>query len=97
MWQQSEPLDDETSRVSEAKHVFDDQVEALAPEPVECFEHGLRSAVHPSLVHVHCHESVQQWAVFVLASASVIGHYVVGCVDAEPLLTSYAPGDSRFA
>ena len=64
VWQQSESLDDDAGLACEAEQVFDDQVEALALEPVERLEHGFRGSVHPSLVHVHGHEPVQQRAVF---------------------------------
>jgi hypothetical protein len=63
-WQQSEPLDndtrDDTVLTWEAEEVLDDHVEALALKPVECLEQSFRRPVHPSLIHVHGHEFVQQ-------------------------------------
>lgn len=64
VWQESETLNDDAALAREAEQVFNDQVEALATEPVKRVEHRFRGAVHPSLVHVHGYEIVQQRAVF---------------------------------
>ena len=96
-WQQSEPLYDDTGLTWEAEEVFDDHVEALALKPVECLEQSFRGSVHPSLIHVHGHEPVQQRGVFVCAPAGVIRHHVVGRVDTQTVLSRYAASDGRFA
>ena len=64
VWQEPEPFYNDTGLTWEAEEVFDDQIEALALKPVECLEHGFRRSIHPSLVHIHGHEPVQQRAVF---------------------------------
>jgi len=64
MWQQSETLDNNTGIQWQAQQILDDEVETFALKPVERFEHGFRRSVHPSLIHVHVDELVQQRAVF---------------------------------
>ena len=94
-WQQSEALDDHTRFPWEAEDVFNDHAEALAPEPVECLKHGFRGSVHPSLVHGQ--ELAQERAVLGCAPAGVIGHYVVGRVEMQTMLSRYATSDGRLA
>ena len=96
-WQQSEPLYDDAGLTWEAEQVFDDHVEALALKPVECFEQSFRGSVHPSLIHLHGHEHVQQRGVFVCAPAGVIRHHVVARVNTQAVLSGYATSDGRFA
>ena len=64
---------------------------------MEGLEHRVRGAVHPSLIHVHGHEPVQQRGVLARAPAGVIRHHVVGRVQTQPVLSRYAMSDRRFA
>ena len=60
--EQPEALDDGTRLPWQAEKVLDDQVEAFTPKPVERLQHDVRGPVHPSLVHVHGQEPVQEGA-----------------------------------
>lgn len=95
--QQSEPLYDDTGLTWEAEQVFDDHVEALALKPVECLEQSFRGSSHPSLIHIHGHEPVQQGGVFVCTPAGVVRHRVVGRVNTQTVLSRDATSDGRFA
>jgi hypothetical protein len=90
-WQQSEPLNDGAGDNAvltwKAEEVFDDQVETLALKPVECLEQSFRGSVHPSLIHVHDHEPMQQRALFLCAPAGVIRHHVVSRVKTQTVLS----------
>ena len=79
--QQSEALDDHTGACRQAQQVFDDQAEALALEPVEALQHGLRRPLHPALIHVHGLEPAQVRRLFRPGTASVIRHHLVGRVQ----------------
>ena len=83
--QESEPLDDDTGLTWEGEEVFDDHVEPLALKPRESLEHRPRASVHPSLIHVHGHEPVQQRGVRVRAPAGVIRHRIVGRIEMQPV------------
>src|SRR5271157_2878588 len=96
-WQQSETLDDHAGFLREAEEVFDDQVEALALEPMERLEHGFRGSVDPALVHVHGNELAQQQRVSGRAPAGVIRHHVVGGVEMQTVLSCYATSSGRLA
>ena len=97
MRQQSEPFDDDGRLAREAENVFDDQIEALTPKPVERLEHRLRQSFKPPLVHVHDHELMQQRTVFGRAAASVIRHHVVSGVDTQAVLICQATRNSGLA
>lgn len=64
---------------------------------MECLEQSFRGSVHPSLIHVHGHEPVQQGGVFVSAPAGMIRHHFVGRVNTQTVLSRYATSDGRFA
>ena len=86
-WQQSEPLCDDTGLTRQAEEIFDNPVEGLALKPGECLEQSFRWSVHPSLIHFHGHEPVQQRGVFLCAPAGVIRHHVVGRVYMQTVLS----------
>jgi hypothetical protein len=96
-WQQPEAFNDHTRFSWEAQQIFDDQVEALAPKPVEGLQHGLRGSVRPTLVHVHCRELGQLWTVVGCAAPGVIGHHIVGRIDMQTVPSGYAACDGRLA
>src|SRR6266511_1540576 len=96
-WQQPEAFDDHTGFPRKAEEVFDDQVEAFAPKPVERLEHGCRRSVHPPLVHVHGRELAQKWAVFGCAAGGVLRHHIVCGIKTQTELSRYAACSSRLA
>src|SRR6266542_2576449 len=93
----TEPFDDHTGFPRKAEEVFDDQVEAFAPKPVERLEHGCRRSVHPPLVHVHGRELAQKWAVFGCAAGGVLRHHIVCGIKTQTELSRYAACSSRLA
>lgn len=80
-----------------AQEVIDDQVEALALEPVEGLQHRLRGSVYPSFVHVHGREVAEEGAVRRGGAAGVIGHRVVGRVEMQAKASCQAAGDGGLA
>ena len=95
--QQAEALGDHAGLPREALEIFDDQVKALAPEPVERVQHGLGGPVHPSLVHVHGRELAQERAVLSRAPPGMVRHQVVGRIEMKPVPGRHATGDGRLA
>src|SRR5687768_8683335 len=95
-WQQPESLCDDSWLTRESEKVFDDHVETLTLKPVECLEHFRRRSVHPSLIHVHRHEPVQQRRVFRCAPPGVIRHHLVGRVNTQTVLNRDPTSDGRL-
>ena len=72
-------------------------VTRFARSSMKRLEQSVRGSVHPSLIHVHRHELMQQWRVFGCAAARVVGHHVVGRVNMETVLSRDATSDGRLA
>jgi hypothetical protein len=97
VWQQPEALGDDALIRRERQQILDDQAEALAPEPVEGFKHGLRRAIDPPLVHAHLHELGQVRTVAGPPSTRVVAHRLVRRIEPQAMLVCQAARDRGLA
>ena len=97
MRQYSEALHDHSRMSRDAEEILDDDIEALAPKPMEGIKHRRRRSIHPSVIHIHGHKLVQKWAVFRIASAGVLRHHVIRPVQMQAMPICYSASNSRLS
>lgn len=96
MRQQPKAFRDHRRVRRESEEVLDDQIEALAPEPVEGVEHRFGRSIHPSFVHVHGDELGERWTVFGPDPAAVVLHRVIGRIELQTVLGGQPASDGRL-
>ena len=97
MRQYPEALHNHLRTSRDAQEILDDHIEALATKPMEGIKHRRRRSVHPSIVYIHGNELVQKWAVFRPASAGVLRHHVICCVEMQTMLVCYSASNGRLS